>query len=271
LLHTFLQVVSTKGKWACHLNLSKAHNLIFVTNYAAPGCVTAYAINADTGVLDDEPVYTEQYPKGSMVEPERQEGGHAHSVFFYKDNAYVADLGGDKIFHYRIVPAVDASAGRFKVEKGKDMEHGAGLGPRHMAVDKHRDRIYVLNELKNSVSVYNVDPVTGNLSNAGQEVPYMVENATDGVRQYGAGIEIDVAGKTLYVGNRGDGAIVVMAISDTSPYLNQIQGRNSPMFKNYSLLRFLTRFITGLQSILKLKNPFLGRSRPVKMQLRIDS
>jgi hypothetical protein len=43
-------------------------------------------------------------------------------------------------------------------------------------------------------------------------------------------------------------------------------GRASPIIKNYSYLGFLTRFLTDYESILKAKNPLLGRSRPVKMQ-----
>ena len=84
-------------------------------------------------------------------------------------------------------------------------------------------RAYVLNELQNCLSVLDINPTDGTLSHAAKKVPYNVEGATAGTRQYGSGIELASDGRTLYVSNRGDGAILVFAVLEQSPFLRQIQ------------------------------------------------
>jgi len=39
---------------------------------------------------------------GSNVVPDRQADAHAHGAFVYKNFVYVADLGSDKIWHYKV-------------------------------------------------------------------------------------------------------------------------------------------------------------------------
>ncbi len=196
--------------------ISQQHNLVFVANYGN-GSFVAYPIaDPATGALSESPVYEETYPGGSGVDPDRQEASHAHGTFVYGDNAYVVDLGGDKIWHYRL----SASSG---VEKASSTSVGPGNGPRHLAVDERRGRLYIGNELINSVSVYDVSPTTGELTLAGPDVPYTVEGAADGVRQYAAGISVGNGGRTLYLGNRGDGAMMVFGLSDSAPFVAQVQ------------------------------------------------
>ena len=102
--------------------------------------------------------------------------------------------------------------------------------------DLTKCRAYVLNELKNCLNVLYIDPSDGTLSQAANLVPYDVEGASAGTRQYGSGIELAPDSKTLYVSNRGDGAILVFSVLDESPFLKQIEGSNS--FEN----DFLTDF-----------------------------
>ena len=84
-------------------------------------------------------------------------------------------------------------------------------------------RAYVLNELENCLTVLAIDAKDGTLSRAANKVPYKVEGATAGTRQYGSGIELAPDGRTLYVSNRGDGAILVFSVLEESPFLRQIQ------------------------------------------------
>ena len=84
-------------------------------------------------------------------------------------------------------------------------------------------RAYVLNELENCLTVLDINQTDGTLSQAAKKVPYIVEGATAGNRQYGSGIELAPDGRTLYVSNRGDGAILVFSVLEESPFLAQIQ------------------------------------------------
>ena len=128
--------MSAKGKGPAHIALSKDHNVIIVSNYSSGGIV-AYAIDPATGEMSKDPVLVERYEKGSGADPERQEAPHAHGAFFLRDNAYVVDLGGDKIWHYGVKQ--DASKG-VSIERKGHLDLDPGLGPRHLAVDASRNR-----------------------------------------------------------------------------------------------------------------------------------
>ena len=39
---------------------------------------------------------------GSGVVPDRQDKAYAHGAFVYKNFVYVADLGADKIWHFKV-------------------------------------------------------------------------------------------------------------------------------------------------------------------------
>ena len=131
------QVVSAKGKGPAHIALSKEHNIIIVSNYSSGGIV-AYAINPSTGEISEDPLLVDSYETGSGADPERQEAPHAHGAFFLRDNAYVVDLGGDKIRHYGIKQ--DASKGGICIERKGHLDLAPGLGPRHLSVDDSRNR-----------------------------------------------------------------------------------------------------------------------------------
>ena len=96
----FKQTATVKGTGPAHVALNTEFNIIFISNYGS-GSVVVYSIDPVTGDIGAEPLYFEEYERGSGVVPDRQEASHAHGSFFFRDNAYVADLGGDIIWHYK--------------------------------------------------------------------------------------------------------------------------------------------------------------------------
>ena len=91
-----------KGTGAAHVALNTEYNIIFISNYGS-GSIVVYSIAPSTGaIIGDEPLYFEAYESGSGVVPDRQEASHAHGAFFFRDSAYVCDLGGDMIWHYKV-------------------------------------------------------------------------------------------------------------------------------------------------------------------------
>lgn len=74
--------------------------MVHVANYAS-GSFTSLKIDADSGEFEGL-VYNEYYGKGSNVKPDRQEYAHAHGTWTFGPFVYVADLGSDKIWHYKV-------------------------------------------------------------------------------------------------------------------------------------------------------------------------
>jgi 6-phosphogluconolactonase len=89
------------------------------------------------------------------VNPERQEGPHAHCIVTSPDNRFAcaADLGLDQVLVYRL----DAAAAKLTLH---DKPHGKtppGAGPRHLTFHPGGKHLYVINELTNSITAFDYD------------------------------------------------------------------------------------------------------------------
>jgi 6-phosphogluconolactonase len=118
----------------------------------------------------------------------RQEGSHPHGAFYHGDLLLVPDLGGDCVHRLR------AGSG----DRLEPLRTAAGSGPRHLA-GAPAGRIYVVNELANTVDVF----ADGRLL---QTVGTLPEDAS--VRSATAGIQLTPAGDRLFVSNRGHDSLV---------------------------------------------------------------
>ena len=169
---------------------------MWATNYGG-GSLAVFTTLPDGSI--GEKVFEEAFElTGSGAVADRQEASHLHGAFGHRDNVYVVDLGNDCIVRYKVEGSKVTKAG---VTKCAD-----GSGPRHVAVDGKRELLYLMNELVNSVSVLKIRE-DGSLEKL-KDIAYEIPGATDGVTQYGAGIEVHPNGQFLYFSNRGDGAMV---------------------------------------------------------------
>lgn len=201
-LHS-LNSVSSAGVAPCHLAVDHTSKMVIAANYTSGG-VSAFPIESDGRLGELSVVIT---PKGSSVDPKRQEGPHAHEVVISADNrmAYVPDLGLDHIRLYRL----DPSTAKLTANDPAFVQQTPGMGPRHMAFTPDEKFAYVINELKSEVSVFQHDSATGNLTKI-QDISslaagYAGENAP-------AEILVDSAGKYVYATNRGEDTIAVFSI-----------------------------------------------------------
>ncbi len=202
------EVLSSFGKEPAHVAIHTKRRLLFVTNYGG-GSISVFRLSEEDGEILSPPVYQETIRDGgSKVDLERQEASHLHGTFLHGDTAYVVDLGGDKVLHY----AIDAEG---TIRMAGETRVDPGSGPRHMAVDEKRSRAYLLNELKNSIVTFEVDGASGTLKEI-HRLEYVLHAVTPGTRQYGAAIAIHPNGRFVYASNRGDGAILVLAIDEES-------------------------------------------------------
>jgi 6-phosphogluconolactonase len=187
------------GDGPCHLALDATGEWLLASNYDS-GSVSVYHIG-DDGSLSAATDFIQH--QGSSANPERQEGPHAHSATVTPDNRFVivADLGMDQL----IVYALDTSAGKLLPHAQTHTRPGAG--PRHIAFHPNGQRVYLGNELDNTVNVYEYDAAGGTL----RELQSLQTLPAGAPESYVADIHVSPAGDRVYVSNRGHDSIAVFA------------------------------------------------------------
>jgi len=207
---TFLNKVSSRGEAPTHLSVDRGGKAVFVVNYDS-GSVAVLPIQADGGL--GEASYAEQYSGPSV---HSLPGPHAHGVVFSPDNrfAFVADVGLDRIVVYRF----DAANGSVSPHDPPFVSGTPGLGPRHLAIRPDGKFLYVNNETASSVTALSV---AGGALKALQTVSSLP--ADFGGRNSTAEIQIDPAGRFLYVSNRGHDSIAVFAVDAAQGTLTPVE------------------------------------------------
>src|SRR5437667_10787794 len=96
---TFMNKVSSRGAGPCYVAMDGAGKNVLVANYGG-GSVAVLPVKPD-GRLGEASAFVQH--SGSGLNPQRQQGPHAHSINVSPDNrfAIAADLGLDSLFVYR--------------------------------------------------------------------------------------------------------------------------------------------------------------------------
>jgi 6-phosphogluconolactonase len=191
-----LNEVTTKGAGPAHVQIDRSGKWVAIANYTS-GSTAVYRIEAD-GKLS-QPVSFVQH-EGKSIDPACQAAPHAHSVNFSLDNKlmYVADLGLDEVKVY----AFDSTTGSLTPQPSLLTPKGGG--PRHLALGKKR--IYVLNEMGSSISVFE----SGKLLETVSMLPDGFKGPTTA-----AEVVINAKESVLYASNRGADTIAVFRIGKT--------------------------------------------------------
>jgi len=211
---SFLNKVDSRGEMPTHLTVDSSGRMVMVVNYGS-GSVTAFNVLTD-GRLSEATSFDQH--QGSSVVKERQEGPHAHAVVLSADNhfAFVADLGLDKVFSYRVDPAKAA----FTSNDPPFVKVHPGAGPRHLAFHPNGKFLYANNEIDSTVTAFAYDHDRGGL----KEVQTLSTLPADFKGQNStAEIQADAAGKFLYVSNRGHDSIAVFAIDPANGRLTPVE------------------------------------------------
>ena len=196
---------SSLGTATCYVDVDATGKAVVVANYAT-GSVASFPVRAD-GSLEEAASFVQH--AGSSVNPARQEGPHAHCIVISPDNrfAYAADLGLDQVLGYRL----DASRGKLSPNRQAFVRTPPGAGPRHLTFHPKGPHVYVINELANSVTMFDHDPETG----------FLIERQTIstlpkgfGGTSYCADLKITPDGRFLYGTNRGHHSIAAYRIGD---------------------------------------------------------
>jgi 6-phosphogluconolactonase len=126
----------------------------------------------------------------------------------------VADVGVDKIYTFR----VDQSSGAITPHDPPFLAVEAGRGPRHLAIHPSGRFLYANNESGSSVTAFEVKEGTLKELQTLSSLPadYTGRNST-------AEIQIDRAGKFLYISNRGHDSIAVFEVDQDSGMLTAVE------------------------------------------------
>ena len=196
---------SSQGRASCSLAVDRTGKAVLVANYTS-GSVASLPIKADGSL--GEPASFHQHT-GSSVNPKRQKEPHAHSIVVSPDNryAYTADLGLDQVLCYKLDPAT----AKLTPNTPAFAKTPAGAGPRHLTFHPNGKRLYVINELLNSITVFDYDSATGALTEK-QTIPTLPKDFTG--TSYCADLKITPDGRYLYGTNRGHDSIAAYRIED---------------------------------------------------------
>jgi len=200
---TFLNRQPSHGTAPCHVSVDRTGRFVLVANYGS-GSVAMYPIEDGGGLGAASDVVQHV---GSSVNPERQQGPHAHSINLDPDNhfALVCDLGMDKIMVYRL----DLAHGKLVPNDPPSAAAKPGAGPRHLAFHPNARNAYVINEIASTLTAFAWDGARGALREI-QTVSTLPVGFTGS--SHTADVHVAPSGRFVYGSNRGHDSIVGFAI-----------------------------------------------------------
>lgn len=220
-----LNTTPTHGGCPCHVVVDPTGQTVIVANYLY-GKVSVHGVRPDGG-LSPAQVLDHQ---GTGPDAGRQEESHPHSTTLDLAGryAFVADLGADKLWTYRLGPA----APTLTPADPPSAEVAPGTGPRHMAFHPSGTWAWVIGELSNTVTTLAYDAGTGRLTPGGS-----VSTLPDGFTgtSHTADIHVHPTGRWVYGSNRGHDSLVAYTVDEADGTLHDARlvstgGRNPRNF-----------------------------------------
>ena len=217
---TLLNQLAALGEDPCYISFDKTGKFVLIANYTS-GNVAVFPILLDGKLGEHTAVLTDTGTLGPNKD--RQEGPHAHWIELSAGNryAYVADLGLDRVLIYKfdatkgtLIPldaspsTVSATAGSVKPKDAFSATLSPGTGPRHVAFSSNGNFMYVLGEVKSTVTVF------ANDANESYRSIQTISTLPAGFsgRNDTAEIAMHPNGKWLYASNRGNDSIAVFDV-----------------------------------------------------------
>jgi 6-phosphogluconolactonase len=216
--------------------------------------------------------------KGNGPHPQWQKEAHVHSTYWIPklgvDSAgmlIVAEQGSDRVYRYLVddlaSPMIRAN------ENLLPLVTPAGTGPRHIAVDKNANRLYVLGELDATVSVTDI---SGKEPKIIQRISTLPPGVTvDACNNATAEISLHSNGKFLYASNRGHDTIVLFHRDPKSGKLTFIEtvssgGKNPRSFFISPCGCWMISANLDTHNIITLAiNPETGQLKPTGKEINV--
>jgi 6-phosphogluconolactonase len=208
---TLLNQLPALGEDPCYISFDQSGKFVFIANYSS-GNVAVFPILPDGKLGEHTAVLTDAGAFGPNKE--RQEGPHAHWIEPSAGNryVYVSDLGLDHVLIYKFDAAkgtlTPAAAAAAKPNDAFSATLSPGTGPRHVAFSRDGKFMYVLGEIKSTVTVF------ANEANESYRSIQTISTLPEGFsgRNDTAEIAMHPNGKWLYASNRGHDTIAVFEV-----------------------------------------------------------
>ncbi len=210
----FLNRQSALGSASCYLDVDASGKTVVVSNYSS-GSVASFPVKANGGLGESVSFFQHE---GSGADPKRQPGPRAHSIVFSPDNRFVlaADLGIDQVLSYQL----DQASSKISPNPNQaSVKTDPAAGPRHLTFHPDGKHVYVINELNNSVTLFDYDKAKGSLTK--QQTISTVPDNFEG-KSYCADLKITPDGNFLYGTNRGHDSIAIFRIDKNNGHLSLI-------------------------------------------------
>lgn len=196
---------STRGTASCYLDVDATGKSVLVANYST-GNIASLPVRGD-GSLGEAASFFQHV--GSSVDPARQKAPYAHCIVVSPDNrfALAADLGLDQVLSYRL----DAATAKLSPNAPPFVKSPPGAGPRHLTFHPNGRHVYVINELKNSVTLFDYVTESGTLTER-QTISTLPGDFVG--TSHCADLKITPNGRFLYGTNRGHDSIAAYRIGE---------------------------------------------------------
>ena len=195
---TYLNKQADKGINPCHVSVHPSGNMAFLANYTS-GDWAAYPIAANGEVEAASATFSFS---GSGPDKSRQEKPHAHCAMPAPNGKYVyiSDLGTDRLMNY----TVDIKSGKVAPNPAQAyFSTQPGAGPRHLAIHPSGKYLYLLNEMKATLTACAID-ARGVVKEI-ETLPTVPTNFSG--KNTAAAVHAHPNGKFVYASNRGYNAI----------------------------------------------------------------
>ncbi|MGN6544864.1 MAG: lactonase family protein [Aureliella sp.] len=201
------------GAGPCYVSTDKTGKVALVANYGS-GSISSLPI-ADDGSL--QPIASNFQHTGKSVDPQRQEGPHAHCIMADPSNRYACavDLGLDQVLVY----ALDVATGTMTPKPEGNYHAPPGSGPRHIAFHPDGAHVFIIHEMGNLLAAARWDSAGGKFTPLGSvsTLPsdFKGENTT-------AEVLVHPSGKFVYGSNRGHDSIAIFGFDAQTEKLTPI-------------------------------------------------
>ncbi len=199
---SLLTRVSSNGKGPCHISVNENGDKVVVSNYTG-GTVSIYPVNDDGSLSEASQIFNHN----TGDKPAR-----AHSAQFYKNDLFVADLGMNAVYQYKLTNK------SYHLVSNAIVKTTGNPGPRHFSLSHDGKFIYIINEYGSSIT--SVKKTTNGFEEIDSDTTldknYKGKNSC-------ADIHLSKDERFLYGSNRGENSIAVFKRNLTDGTIKKIQ------------------------------------------------